>query len=49
MCIVSQREYSARFEGIIAGEYTEGDAVQVDTGNGGLIFGKAAATQDESA
>ena len=35
--------------GIIAGEYAEGDTVQVDTGDDGLVFGKAADTRKQAA
>ena len=35
--------------GIIAGEYIQGDAVQVDAGEEGLLFSKAAMTRDEAA
>ena len=35
--------------GIISGEYTEGDTVQVDASDDGLTFSKTAASQDEAA
>ena len=35
--------------GIIAGEYAEGDAVQVDASDGGAVFSKAASVRDEAA
>ena len=36
-------------KGIIAGEYAAGDTVQVDIGENGLIFGKAASAHDAAA
>ena len=35
--------------GIIAGEYAEGDTVQVDAGDDGLVFSKTAVVRDEAA
>ena len=35
--------------GIICGEYTEGDTVQVDAGDDGLVFSKISVVQDEAA